>query len=97
MAASVTRPVCCSCSGSGHHLECPPAVLQCAAAQQQQRDLAPTNSKQQPEQGPGLLPSPGYLAITNRTYTSHLKWNLVEFSISLLEWDYRVFAGNRNY
>ena len=53
-AASVTRlrPACsmvCSCrlqacSGSGHHLECPPAVLQCAAAQQQQRDLAPTNS-----------------------------------------------------
>ena len=51
MAASVTRPVCCSCSGSGHHLECPPAVLQCAAAQQQQRDLAPTNSKQQPGAG----------------------------------------------
>ena len=33
-AASVTRPACsmvCSCSGSGHHLECPPAVLQCCS------------------------------------------------------------------
>ena len=33
MAASVTRPACCSCSGSGHHLECPPAVLQCCSVQ----------------------------------------------------------------
>ena len=59
-AASVTRlrPACsmvCSCrlqacSGSGHHLECPPAVLHSAPAPQQQRDLATTNSKQQQQQ-----------------------------------------------
>ena len=98
MAASVTRPVCCSCSGSGHHLECPPAVLQCAAAQQQQRDLAPTNSKQQRRgrvccQVRGILPSPTELTphTLNGTF-------LRAFSFSfLVGLPGRVFAGNRNY
>ena len=82
MAASVTRPVCCSCSGSGHHLECPPAVLQCCSVQRPNSSSGtwprPTANSSR-EQGPGLLPSPGYFAITNRTYTSHLKWNAYSF------------------
>ena len=34
------------------------------------------DQQQTAAQGPGLLPSPGYFAITNRTYTSHFKLNI---------------------
>ena len=77
MAASVTRlpgqaGAVCSCK-LAVAITSSAAVLQGAAAQQQQqRDLDTTNSKQRPGRGPGLLPSPGYFPITNRTYTLHL-------------------------
>lgn len=93
MAASVTRPVCCSCSGSGHHLECPPAVLQCCSVQRPNSSSGtwprPTANSSRGRgrvccQVRGILPSP--------TELLHLtvEMECIQFSFSFLVWDYRV-------